>query len=355
MKLVYAVDKNGFDHADHIGVRKKVDAVIKLFEQEGLEASLYKYEWEGGYPMLPVSEDIDILYFRRIDPSVKLLRKLHELKKKNPQIRLVMEIPTYPFAWESREKQSLKRRISYKIGHCFLRLFVDRIVLIGQEKKIPSLYGIPVIHANNGVDYDSITLCNNKKKADELHLVAVSGCYFWHGYDRLIKGLKNYYEKDVPDYRVYFHLVGEGACLEEYKDIARESGLLDKYVFFHGRLVGNELDEVYDMCDVAVDCLGCHRKHLYYVSSLKVREYAAKGLPMVTSTIVDINCEELADYILELPPDETDIEVEHIVDFAENLYHEKKNLNTEIRERFRPYCEWKYSFDSVTSYIKEGK
>lgn len=355
MKLVYAVDKNGYDNADHIGVRKKVEAVIRLFEQQGIESSLYKYEWEGGYPMLPVSEDIDILYFRRIDPSIKLLLKLHELKKRNPKIRLIMEIPTYPFAWESKEKKSLKRRISYAVGNYLLRFLLDRIVLIGQEKKIPSLYGIPVLHANNGVDYESITLCNSVKKENELHLVAVSGCYFWHGYDRLIKGLKNFYEKNDSKMKVYFHLVGEGACLEEYKSLASESGLMDKYVLFHGRLVGKELDAVYDMCDVAIDCLGCHRKHLYYVSSLKVREYAAKGLPMVTSTIVDINCEDLADYILELPPDETDIEVERLTEFAEKLYAASGNLKETIREKFRPYCEWKYSFEHVLAYIKEGK
>lgn len=355
MKLVYAVDRNGYDNADHIGVRKKVEAVIKLFGQEGIESSLYKYEWEGGYPMLPMSEDIDILYFRRIDPSVKLLLKLHKIKKRNPKIRLIMEIPTYPFAWESKEKRSLKRKISYAVGNCLLRFLLDRIVLIGQEKKIPSLYGIPVLHANNGVDYESITVGRNEKKENELHLVAVSGCYFWHGYDRLIKGLKNYYEGSAPSTNVYFHLVGEGACLEEYRNIAEENNLLNKYVFFHGRLVGKELDEVYDMCDVAIDCLGCHRKHLYYVSSLKVREYAAKGLPMVTSTIVDINCEELADYILEMSPDETDIEVEQIVEFAEKLYADTYNLREKIRESFRPYCEWKYSFENVLAYIKEGK
>lgn len=355
MKLIYAVDKKGYDNADHIGVRKKVEAVIKLFEQEGIESSLYKYDWEGGYPMLPADEDMDVLYFRRIDPSIKLVLKLRELKKKNPKIRLIMEIPTYPFAWESNEKQSLKRKISYMTGNFFLRFLLDRIVLIGQEKKIPSLYGISVLHANNGVDYDTITLCNNTKKKDELHLVAVSGCYFWHGYDRLIRGMKNYYEKKSSDYRVYFHLVGEGACLEEYRNIAEESNLLDKYVFLHGRMVGKELDEVYEMCDVAVDCLGCHRKHLYYVSSLKVREYAAKGLPMVTSTIVDINCDELSEYILQLPPDESDIEVEQIVDFGERLYEKNCQINMDVRETFRPHCEWKYSFKNVMNYIKEGK
>lgn len=354
MKLVYAVDKNGYDDADHVGVRKKVEAVLRLFEKEGISSSLYKYEWQGGFPMLQVEEDTDVLYFRRIDPSVKLLLKLCELKRRNKKLRLIMEIPTYPFAWESTVKQSLKRKVSYAIGNYLLHFFLDRIVLIGQEQAIPYLYGVPVLHAKNGVDYEDITLRMNRKKDNEIHMIAVSGCYFWHGYDRLIKGLSNYYRNDSVKQQVYFHLVGEGKCLEEYKKLAVESNLFDKYVFFHGRLVGQELDEVYNMCDVAIDCLGCHRKQLYYVSSLKVREYAAKGMPMVTSTIVDINCEELSDYILELPPDESDIDVKKIIDFTESIYVSTENPESVIRETFRPYCEWKYSFESVVEYIKEG-
>ena len=355
MKLVYAVDKNGYDDADHVGVRKKVEAVLKLFEREGIQSSLYKYEWQGGFPMLRVEEDTDVLYFRRIEPSVKLLLKLRELKKKNKKLRLIMEIPTYPFSGESNEKQSLKRKVSYAIGNYLLHFFLDRIVLIGQEHSIPYLYGIPVLHGKNGVDYEDITLRTNSKKENEIHMIAVSGCYFWHGYDRLIKGLTIYYAKESVDCRVYFHLVGEGKCLEEYKNLAEEGNLLNKYVFFHGRLVGQELDALYNMCDVAIDCLGCHRKQLYYVSSLKVREYAAKGMPMVTSTIVDINCEELSDYILELPPDESDIDVKKIIDFTDEIYRDTENLASTIREKFRPYCEWKYSFADVLKYIKEEK
>ena len=164
MKLVYAVDKNGYDDADHVGVRKKVEAVLKLFEREGIQSSLYKYEWQGGFPMLRVEEDTDVLYFRRIEPSVKLLLKLRELKKKNKKLRLIMEIPTYPFSGESNEKQSLKRKVSYAIGNYLLHFFLDRIVLIGQEHSIPYLYGIPVLHGKNGVDYEDITLRTNSKK-----------------------------------------------------------------------------------------------------------------------------------------------------------------------------------------------
>lgn len=353
MRLVYAVDKNGYDDADHVGVRKKVEAVLRLFEKEGISTSLYKYEWEGGFPMLQVEEDTDVLYFRRIDPSVKLLLKLRDLKRRNKKLRLIMEIPTYPFAGESTAKKSLKRKISYLVGNYLLHFFLDRIVLIGQEHAIPYLYNVPVLHAKNGVDYEDISLRTNVKKDNEIHMIAVSGCYFWHGYDRLIKGLANYYRSDSVKQQVYFHLVGEGKCLEEYKKLAVENNLLDKYVFFHGRLVGQELDEVYNMCDVAIDCLGCHRKQLFYVSSLKVREYAAKGMPMVTSTIVDINCEELSKYILDLPPDETDIDIKKIIDFTDEVYEDTKELARTIREIFRPYCEWKYSFKDILLYVKE--
>ena len=42
---------------------------------------------------------------------------------------------------------------------------------------------------------------------NELHLIGVAEIHFWHGFDRLIKGLKEYYAHN-PGYKVYFHIVG---------------------------------------------------------------------------------------------------------------------------------------------------
>ena len=83
MKLVYAVDKISYNDKDHVGVVKKVESQMKLFNKNGIETSLCQYEWQGGYPQIQIEKDTDILYFRRIEPSVKMLCSLRRLKKKN--------------------------------------------------------------------------------------------------------------------------------------------------------------------------------------------------------------------------------------------------------------------------------
>jgi len=196
MKLVFAVDKISYNDKDHIGVVKKVEAQMRLFEKNGIKTTLCQYVWEGGYPQIVIEEDTDVLYFRRIEPSAKLLLKFSQLKKTNPNLRIIMEIPTYPFADEETIRLSLKRRINRGISEYLLRLYIDRIVLIGQQNPINRLYGIQTICVNNGVDFDVITmkrvLANN---TDEIHMLCVSGCYFWHGYDRVIEGMKEYHQK----------------------------------------------------------------------------------------------------------------------------------------------------------------
>ena len=135
MKMVYAVSKDTYRNNDHIGVRKKVEGMRKCFEENGIFSTLCEYEWSGGYPMIEIFEDTDILYFRRIDFSLKLLKKLAELKRKSKKLRIIMEIPTYPFEGEKSQKVSLKVRINKWIGETFGRFLIDRIVMVGQKEK----------------------------------------------------------------------------------------------------------------------------------------------------------------------------------------------------------------------------
>jgi len=352
MKLVFAVDKISYNDKDHIGVVKKVEAQMRLFEKNGIKTTLCQYVWEGGYPQIVIEEDTDVLYFRRIEPSAKLLLKFSQLKKTNPNLRIIMEIPTYPFADEETIRLSLKRRINRGISEYLLRLYIDRIVLIGQQNPINRLYGIQTICVNNGVDFDVITmkkvLANN---TDEIHMLCVSGCYFWHGYDRVIEGMKEYHQKKEQKEKVFFHIVGEGQCLEEYKSLAKKNGLLDKYVFFYGRKVGDELDKLYNRCDIAVECLGLHRKKLYRSSSLKSREYAAKGMPMIVANDLDIYREDTKQYIKMFPADDSPINIKDVVDFYHEIYEYPENITMKIRQSFYPYCAWDFVYKPVLDYI----
>ena len=51
-KIVFAVDKGSFNHADHAGVNIKVNSQIKQMEKAGFEAELLQYEWKDGYAQI---------------------------------------------------------------------------------------------------------------------------------------------------------------------------------------------------------------------------------------------------------------------------------------------------------------
>lgn len=352
-KIVFAVDKGSFNHADHAGVNIKVSSQIRQMEKAGFQVELQQYEWKGGYPQIHVEKDTDFVYYRRIEPSVKLLRKFTEFKKINPNIKLIMEIPTYPFKGEETRKRSLKEKINIFIGELFLHKYVDRVALCGQVDKIDKLYGIKVIHFRNGVDFGALPVNTVKCQAEgDIHMICVSGCMYSHGYDRMIAGMKKYYENEKSPRNVYFHVVGTGEYLEDYKKLAAESEYLKDKIIFYGRKTGKELDEIYAKCNLSVAHLAIHRIGLNQISSLKSGEYAARGIPMISSTMLDICNEDTEKYFLFVPADESPIDIQTIVEFYDRVYA-KENVHEVIRNLFYGLCDWDYTFSPIREYLLE--
>ena len=69
----------------------------------------------------------------------------------------------------------------------------------------------------------------------ELHLIGVAEVHYWHGFDRLIRGLAEYYCTN-PDYKVYFHIVGPLSGEREKQEILPviRDNKLESYVILHG-------------------------------------------------------------------------------------------------------------------------
>lgn len=106
-----------------------------------------------------------------------------------------------------------------------------------------------------------------------------------HGYDRLIEGIKKYYDLG-GDTNIIYHLVGEGEEIKRYKDLVLKYGI-EKHVLFYGFKTSSDLDALYEKADIAINSLAIHRIGLQTESTIKSKEYAAKGLPMVSSYAVD--------------------------------------------------------------------
>ena len=260
-------------------------------------------------------EGIELVYIRSFhNANPFTINLIKELKR---QVRhVVMEIPTYPY---DQEYASTGMKLKLYIDRLFrkkLAMQLDEIVTFSAAKTI---FGIPSIRISNGIDFDAVPLKQHMNDtSDELHLIGVAEVHYWHGFDRLVRGLAAYYDRG-RSYKVYFHIVGELTGERERKEILpliREHGL-EPYVILHGARHGLELDELFEHADFGIGSLGRHRSGITHIKTLKNREYAARGLAFAYSE-TDEDFDDKA-YVMKIPADETAVDIDGIVAFCRSL------------------------------------
>jgi glycosyltransferase involved in cell wall biosynthesis len=293
--------------------------------------------------------DIDFIYFRRIIPvNNPLIKFLKKIKKHNHNCKIVYEIPTYPY---DKEHHGFVEKISLCIDKIFrngLKEYVDRIVTLNDDSII---FGIPTIKIINGVSCTDIPIQVPSIYDNNIHLIAVAQFSRWHGYDRLIEGLNNYYKKN-HNQKVYIHFVGDGPELQYYKHLVQQYNL-SAYIFFYGLLSGEDLINVFNKANLAVCSLGSHRKGIYLSSELKSREYFARGLPMIASTRIDVLPPDF-EYCLYVSEDENSIDIEYIVAFYAKLLINQTvpEMINKIRRFAEENCDISKTMQPVIEYLK---
>lgn len=251
----------------------------------------------------------------------------------------------------------------YKLRSNYLGFFLDSLIGGMIRKNLDGIVGVteeitdyqlarignkfkPHISIGNGIDVESVKVRNpagfiNK----ELRLLCVANFSRWHGIDKLIKGLSLY----KGDVQIELNLVGEGEELERLKELTKYYRL-EHAVKFHGYLSGKMLDDLFDKCHIAVGTLGIHRKGLRMTSELKIREYAARGIPFITCS-QDPDFPGDFPYMMKLPADEAAINLDTVVIFAKGVYNDPthhikmrefsiENLDWSVKMRqLKDFCE----------------
>lgn len=297
-------------------------------------------------------EKADFLYFRK--PSFlsgDVRRVLKQVRRRNPGMKIVMEIPTYPYDTEMTE--FLKDRpFLWKDRFHRKRLqgLVDCLAVIG-DKDYRQLFGLPVLMIKNGLDISSIPL-RSPKPDDVIDLCAVAMFAPWHGYERLIEGLIRYYE-DGGQRQFLLHLVGEGQEKAGYEKLAGHPLVKDR-VIFYGLMGGEKLDAIYDRADIGVCSLGMYKKGNNFIGVLKAREYLAKGLPMLATAPFDLTEGENPDYYLQCDNSSAPIDFEKVAVFYDAL-HKEKDQPLATAKRMRALAEktidMRVTFKPVTDYL----
>ena len=281
------------------------------------------------YPLLNIvsSLDISIMYVRYVVMATYKFNQFLKLSKRKG-IKIYLEIPTYPYDGEA-DFSSVKKIFGIyreRFFRKFLCNYVYRIVTYSLDKTI---FGIPTIQISNA-PARSLPVSKSVRVASSFRMIAVANLAFWHGYDRLIRGMANYYRLS-PKVKVSLTLIGKGNenVFDELKKLV-EKNRLGPYVHFIGQKTNKELDKYFDDVDIAIGCLGCHRKKIYEVKSLKNVEYAMRGIPFVYS---ESNSDfDDKPYVLRVSADESDINIQQLIDFVDSLNISAQEISSSMKD-----------------------
>ncbi len=372
MKKLLYIMPTSFDFSALSGVQKKVLNQSNAFVSMGYDVDVLSY-YDGYvclYHIEKKSQEIvkkgnsrtavlkavprvingyDYVYIRYPMSDYFFIRALKAINEAG--LPTVLEIPTYPY--ESEGKTTIRGRLALELDRCFRRWiykYVDRICTYSADKII---YDIPTINTINGYDFSMVNPDESIVDThDSINLIAVSSMWPLHGYDRLIKGLGDYYSAG-GDRNILLHIVGSGYVEQDYKALTTALELKD-HVVFHGKVFGEDLARLYKGQAMGVNSLAIHRDSLTNESTLKTKEYAALGLPIISSSYVDAFSEEGNKlFTLRIPADESNVDVVGMISYLDALYSTPiKELRDSIRNDAKAVCDMAVTLKPIVDYFE---
>lgn len=282
-------------------------------------------------------------YIRHQGTSPLALWALWRLRRNNPGIRIVLEIPTYPYDGENR---GLRQRLLLLIDRASrgaLHRFVDRVVTFSRQTVI---FGIPAISTDNGVDLESIAPLTPPPVAT-LELLGLANLSFWHGYDRVIAGLARYL-RGAPARPVRFHVIGEGSELPHLREQALAAGLQAEVVF-HGAQRGAALEALLKQAHVGISTLAMHRIRTD-TSNIKSREFCARGLPFVIG-YADRDFGNDLPFVFHAPASEEPLDMAAVVDWFDGLREQVPEYPRTMRAYAEARLGWDTKLRPVLDYL----
>lgn len=293
---------------------------------------------------------IDIVYWRSAPLFASSCRVAEVTKEVNA--KLIIEIPTFPPNQEDNYHGIRKVFDTYskRFSDRFNAL-VDAYVVIGEDAK-GEYKGKPAINIDNGIDVNSVPVRKPVNEKDAIHLLALASMSYWHGYERIIKSLGEY----KGSQNVIIHMVGgnDGGCLPEWKELTHQLNLDDK-VIFHGQMYGENLEKMYDLCDIGIDSLGDYKKGFSVSMSLKVREYIARGLPFIYAADDPVlNYTNEPTWWLKEPNDCSIPDMKEIIDFAHKMKDDHNHVY-DLRKLAEEHMTWEQQYRKVFDRLEGEK
>ena len=266
----------------------------------------------------------DFVYIRRTYIDKEYLGFLRAIHTRWSACKIIVEQPVYPY--DKDMLRSPYTAIQYVKELLFRKHYkddIDRFVTYSDDDEI---LGVKTIRTMNGVNVSEMRMIHNDREynTEEINLITVATLVAHHGYERVIEGLYRYYQNGGRR-NIFFHIVGEGPEKQRYFDMVKRYNL-EAHVVFYGAKYGEELDKIYDLADAGLAAFGSYKEGVDKLCTIKVREYIAKGLPVVLGCEDNLFLGEAKQFGLILPNDSSAIEISRVVEFLDRIYEDKTRI-----------------------------
>lgn len=339
---IHAFNELGYD----IDYLRLVDKTVKFNDKS---FNKVKYRFFGCRHFYKVIKNIDyknideydFIYIRYIQGNISLYNIIKYFSKRNKKI--IIEIPTYPYNTEFN-KMTLRRFIVGNLDKYITKRIHKYVFRISVTNTHEEIFGIKTININNGIDLRELPIID-KKENNKINMIGIANLARWHGYDRVINGLADYYNNEFIDKKdVNFYIVGEGSEKSNLMMITKEQNIDDK-VHFLGAKSGKELDRIFDDMHIGVSSLALFRAGGGH-DPIKSKEFLGRGIPVMLGyedKLIDMNLP----YVFKVDENNTAIDIENIVSRYKACDYIKNN---EIRKYAEEFLTWKFQMNKI---IKE--
>lgn len=341
----------------------------------------FLYSNENFYKILEKTQNFNLLYKTPIIRSLanfyqKTRIAFQEIEKYNPDI-LIFRYIWLPLVFNPKKiKKDLifitehQTKEEYELSIALhKKLTLKPIEKINFKKMFKNLDGIigvtseivnyeierggeqkPSFVLTNGIFVNNFPVKKFVNFKNRLNIIFVSAfASVWHGFDRLLFGLKKFYEQ-TNNIDIVIYVVGN--VENGYRDIISKLGLENKVVFC-GAKYGKELDEIFDICHIGLGPLAVSRKNLKYASPIKVREYLARGIPVIIG-YEDEDIDENFPFVLKFSADEIPIDIQKVLNFCRDIYNKYgEKMIYEIRSYAKSKLDYRAKIPKLLDFLEK--
>ncbi|HOY06133.1 MAG TPA: glycosyltransferase [Saprospiraceae bacterium] len=363
------------------GVVGKCEAYVQAFTAQGIDADVIWYDEEGlvfndrkivvsfpGNRKKSVGHfltfyrngdrrlahtlnfrEYDFIVIRHMPTHRAFLKLLEKAKKTNPRIRIIIELPTWPYDAEMKGPIGSFMLTVDRLYRARLREFTDRFLHYGPEEGI---WGVPAIFVQNGISVGRIPPpVALRPEPGLLRMTFIGSMGYWHGLDRLLEGMRIFLDKKNAGTQPAIHLkiLGNGAESEEIRALVARLGL-QHHVTLIPPKNGKEFDALMAQTDLGIGTLATHRIGLALNSALKHRTYCAYGLPFLFAG-EDADFPANFPFSLRIPGDESPVQMEELIGFVEDLHRQYPDAAPQIRAYAEAQLDWTNKIKPVLEYL----